>query len=140
MFLNRRVRKDEPFACYAGWVYAQGDPTIPSDNSYQTGMVIGGTNWVVDAAGVDQSVCKGQFINDGLTENAQCRIRPAPNQAKYCLVYALDNYAKDVEMETTYDREYWRRKIQWVKLSEQDKIKAAELYNISHDLLVELEN
>ncbi len=136
MFLNRRVRSGEAFAVYAGWVYAQGDPQIPVDNSYQINLTIGGTHFVLDADGVDQSVCKGQFINDGLRENAECRIRPAPNSAKYCLVYALDSYAKDVEMETTYDREYWRRKIQWDKLSEDDKCKASELYNISQDLLV----
>ncbi len=81
-------------------------------------------------------MCKGQFINDGLTENAKCRIRPAPNSAKYCLVYALNDYTKDEEMETTYEREYWRRKTQWDKLTESDKAKAAELYNIDPANLV----
>ena len=40
-------------------------------------------------------------------------------------------------METTYEREYWRKKIQWAKLTESDKAKAAELYNIDPANLVD---
>ena len=74
------------------------------------------------AGALDKSVSKGQFINDGLTENAKCRIRGAPNGAdEYCLVYALNDYPIHEEMETCYEREYWLRKHQWTKLSEDGR-------------------
>lgn len=97
-----------------------------------------GVKYVLDATGIDASISKAQFINDGLTNNAKCRIRGAPNGAKYCLAYALQDYSIHEEMETTYNGEYWMRKIQWEKLSESDKVKAAELYNIcAPDMLID---
>ena len=115
-----------------------GDPNIPKDNTYQITLVVAGVTYVLDAKGIDASVSKGQFINDGLTNNAKCRIRAAPNGANYCLVYALNDYNIHEEMETTYDREYWLKKMQWEKLSEPDKAKAAELYNIcAPDMLID---
>ena len=93
----------------------------------------------MDAAGIDKSVSKGQYINDGLNNNVKCRIRGAPtNGAQYCLVYALDDYAIHEEMETCYERDYWLRTIQWEKISEPDKVKAADVYNIcAPNMLVE---
>ena len=132
------LKRGEAFACYGGWLYVLGDPAIPRDNTYQITLVIAGVTYVLDAAGIDKSVSKGQFINDGLNNNAKCRIRGAPNGAQYCLVYALDDYAIHEEMETTYERDYWLRKIQWEKLSEPDKVKAADVYKIcAPDMLVE---
>ncbi len=71
-----------------------------------------GVKYVLDATGIDASISKAQFINDGLTNNAKCRIRGALNGAKYCLAYALQDYSIHEEMETTYNGEYWMRKIQ----------------------------
>ncbi len=68
-----------------------------------------GVTYVLDTGAIDKSVSKGQFINDGLTENVKCRIRRAPNDAEYCLVYALNDYPIHEEMETCYEREYWLR-------------------------------
>ena len=108
---------------------------MPKDNSYQIG--IPGTNLITDAKGFDQSQGKAQFINDGLTNEAMCRIRQAPNGARYCLAYSLGNHKKGEEMETCYEKDYWCRKIQWVKLSEEDKVKASELYKIcAPDMLI----
>ena len=62
----------------------------------------------------------------------------APNGAKYCLLYALNDYPIHEEMDTQYDREYWLRKAQWEKLSEPDKVKAADVYNIcAPDMLID---
>ena len=86
----------------------------------------------------NQSFGKAQYINDGLSrKNSKCRIRGAPNGAKYCLAFALDDYPKDTEMDTTYDRDYWIRIAQWSKLSEEDKIVAAVEYAIKapYDLI-----
>jgi hypothetical protein len=138
LFLTRKVKKGECFAVYGGWLYALGDPRIPKDSTYQTSLVIAGQTFILDAKGVDASVSKGQFANDGLTNNAKCRIRGAPNGAKYSLLYALNDYPIHEEMDTQYDREYWLRKPQWAKLSEQDKVKAAEVYNIcTPDMLID---
>ena len=115
-----------------------GDPAIPKDNTYQVTLVNAGVTYVLDAGALDKSVSKGQFINDGLTENAKCRIRGAPNGAEYCLVYALNDYPIHEEMETSYDREYWLHRLQWEKLSEPDKVKAADVYNIcAPDMLID---
>ena len=136
--MTRKVKRGEVFANYTGYVYALGDPRIPKDNSYQTILVIAGVTYVLDAAGIDASVCKGQFINDGLSNNAKCRIRAAPNGAKYWQVVALNDYPIHEEMETQYDRDYWLRRAQWEKLSEPDKVKAADIYNIcAPDMLIE---
>jgi hypothetical protein len=125
------------FACYGGYLYVLGDPAIPKDNTYQVTLIIAGVTYVLDAGALDKSVSKGQFINDGLTENTKCRIRGAPNGAEYCLVYALDDYPIHEEMETCYEREYWLRKHQWVKLFEADQFKAADLYKImAPDMLI----
>ena len=112
MFLTRKVKKGEAFGVYGGWLYALGDPRIPRDNTYQTSLVIARQAFVLDAKGVDASVCKGQFANDGLTNNAKCRIRGAPNGAKYCKLYAIYDYPIHEEIDTRYDREYWLRKAQ----------------------------
>jgi hypothetical protein len=138
LFLNRKVKKGEGFAVYPGFVYVFGDPDIPSDNTYQTILVIAGTTYVLDAKGFNQNFGKAQYINDGLSrKNSKCRIRGAPNGAKYCLAFALDDYPKDTEMDTTYDRDYWIRIAQWSKLSEEDKIVAAVEYGIKapYDLI-----
>ena len=138
LFLTRKVRKGEAFAAYTGLLYANGDPKIPKDNTYQITLVISGVTYILDAKGVDASVCKGQFINDGLSNNAKCRIRGAPNGAKYCLVYALNDFPIYEEMDTSYERDYWLRRIQWNKLSEPDKVKAADVYNIcAPDMLMD---
>jgi hypothetical protein len=138
LFLTRKVKNGQAFACYGGWLYVLGDPSIPRDNTYQISLVIAGVTYVLDAKGVDASVSKGQFLNDGLNNNAKCRIRAAPNGAKYMLVYALGDYQIHEEMETSYDREYWLRRMQWEKLSEPDKVKAADVYNIcAPDMLID---
>ena len=137
LFLTKKVAKGQAFACYGGWVYASGDPDIPDDNSYQMSLRIAETDHVLDANGVDESICKGQVINDGLKSQAKCRNRPAPNSAKYCLVYALDDFPIHEEMETCYEQNFWLQKKQWDKLSEVDKVRAGELYGISpSDLIV----
>ena len=70
-----------------------GDPAIPADNTYQTILVIAGITYVSDAKNFDPSYGKAQYINDGLSKkNAKCRIRGAPNGAKYCLAYALEDF------------------------------------------------
>ncbi len=69
----------------------------PRDNTYQVPLIIAGVMYVFDAGGVDKSVSKGQFINDGLTENEKCRIRGAPNGAQYCFV----NRGHDITRKNT---------------------------------------
>ena len=134
-FLTRGVKKGQVFAAMPGWNYVRGDPNIPEDNSYQ--VSIPGTNLITDAKGMDQSAGKAPFLNDGLKNDAKCRIRQAPDGANYCLAYALHDYKIHEEMETTYDREYWLRKIQWVKLSEKDQAIAAKFYKIvAPDMLI----
>jgi hypothetical protein len=62
----------------------------------------------------------------------------APNGAKYCLLYALNDYPIHEEMDTQYDRKYWLRKAQWAKLSEPDKVTAANVYKIcASDMLID---
>ncbi len=100
-------------------------PAIPANNSYQINLTIAGNYVVLDAAGIYQSVCKGQLINDRST-----------NEAKYCLVCALNDYPAHEEMETSYERKYWRREIKRDKLSDEDKVKASEIYNINPEYLV----
>ena len=136
MFLERNVKKGQAFACYGGYVNVLGDPSILVDNTYQTMLTVDKKHYVLDAFGLEESFGKGPYINDGLTNNAKCRIRAAPKGAKYCLVYALNDYLKGEEMETTYDRGYWMRKIQWDHLSVKNKIKAADLYKITPDMIV----
>ncbi len=114
-----------------------GNPAIPKDNTYQVTLVIACVTYVLDVGALDKSVSKGQFINDGLTENAKCRIRGAPNGAEYFLVHALNDYTNHEEMETCYEREYWLKKHQWAKLSEADQFKAADFYKIlAPDMLI----
>ena len=55
-------------------LYVLGDPTIPRDNTYHVSLVIAGVTYILDVGSIDKSVSKGQFINDGLTENAKRRI------------------------------------------------------------------
>ena len=115
-----------------------GDPAIPSDNTYQTILVIAGITYVLDAKNFNASYGKAQYINDGLSKkNAKCRIRGAPNGAKYCLAYALEDFPIHEEMDTTYERDYWTRIPQWSKLSEEDKIAAEIEYGINapYDLI-----
>ena len=113
-------------------MYVLGDSNIPKDNTYQITLVVAGLPFILDAKGVDASISKGQFINDA------CRIRAAPNGANYCLAYALNDYPIHEEMETSYERDYWLRKIQWEKLSEPDKVKDTDVYNIcAPDMLVD---
>ena len=138
LFLTRKVKKGDAFAVYPGLVYVFGDPEIPTDNTYQTILVIAGTKYILDARNFSQSYGKAQFINDGLSKkNAKSRIRGAPNGAKYCLAYALDDYPKDTEMDTTYERDYWLRINQWAQLSEEDKVLAGVEYGINapYDLI-----
>ena len=55
----------------------------------------------------------------------------------FCL-YALSDYPIHEEIDTQYDREYWFQKAQWEKLSEPDKVKAADVYNIcAPDMLID---
>ena len=134
VFTTRKVKKGDPIAAYGGWSWVSGDPLLPSDNSYQFG--IPNTNKILDAKGFGQDAFKGHFINDGLDNSAKCRIRQAPNGAGYLLAYALNDYPIHTEMTTTYERDYWLRKLQWEKLSTADKVKAGELYRISRDQLI----
>ncbi len=118
-----------------GWNYVLGDPKIPEDNSYQ--VAIQGTNLITDAIGMGMSAGKAQFINDGLKNEAKCRIRQAPDGANYCLAYALHDYKIHEEMETTYNRDYWLRKIQWDKLADKDQAIAGKFYKIdAPDMLI----
>ncbi len=105
-------------------------PRRSSHPTYLATLVFAGVTHALDAEGIDKSVSKRQFINDGLIENAKCRIRGAPNDAQYSLVYALNDYPIHEEMKTCYEREYWLRKHQRAKLSESDQFKAADLYKI----------
>ncbi len=109
LYLTRKVKKGEAFACYGGWLYVLGDQNISRDNTYQITLVVAGITYLLDAKGVDASISKEKLINDGLTK---CRIRGAPNSAQYCLMYALNDYAIHEEMKTCYEREYWLRKNQ----------------------------
>ena len=71
-----------------------------------------------------------QYLNDGLKEDAMCRIRASPN-GRYCLAYALGDFPIHTEMETCYNGDYWLVKMQWKKLSAENKLIDAALYNIS---------
>ena len=114
--------------------YQLGDPRISKDNSMQ--MKVPGTQLILDATGLDESMGKAQFMNDCLNfDTAGARIRQAPG-LNYCLAYALGDHPRNMEIETTYDGPFWCRKKQWEKLSESDKIKAAETYNITPDMIV----
>jgi hypothetical protein len=135
-FLTRAVKLNAPFAAMPGWIHVKGDQLIPHDNSYQ--CAIPGTTLIIDAKGFDQSAGKAHFINDGLTNEPFCRIRQAPNGARYCLAYALRDGKKGDEVETSYERDYWLRTAQWEKLTDQDKVKAADVYNIcAPDMLID---
>ena len=131
VFTTRKVKKNQAIGAYGGWNFVRGDPLLPTDNSYQFG--IPGTTFILDAKGFGQDAFKGHFINDALDNNAKCRIRQAPGGAPYLLVYALDDYPIHTEMTTTYEREFW---LQWDKLSAEDKVKAAALYGIAVDQLI----
>ncbi len=77
IFLNKKVAKDAPIAVYVAPVFRFGDPRISADNSYQ--MMIPGTNLVMDAAGIDESVGKAQFLNDSMDfSTAEVKLRQAP--------------------------------------------------------------
>ncbi len=136
-FLNRAVKTKLPFAAMPGWISVVGDPLIPHDNSYQ--CAIPGTTLMIDAKGFDQSEGKAHFINDGLTNEPFCRIRQAPNGARYCLAYALKGGKKGEEVETSYVRDYWLRRAQWEKYPNKTKsVKAADVYNIcAPDMLID---
>ena len=129
IFLNKKVAKDAPIAVYVAPVFRYGDPRISADNSYQ--MMIPGTNLVMDAAGIDESVGKEHFLNDSMDfSTAEVKLRQAPGGLHYCIAYALDEYPRNHEMETTYGRDFSVRSIQWEKLSEKDKISASNNYKI----------
>jgi hypothetical protein len=49
LFLTRKIKKGDAFAVYPGLVYVFGDPEIPTDNTYQTILVIAGTKYILDA-------------------------------------------------------------------------------------------
>ena len=99
-------------AVYVAPVFRYGDPRISADNSYQ--MMIPGTNLVMDAAGIDESVGKAQFLNDLMDfSTAEVKLRQAPGGLHYCIAYALDEYPRNHEMETTYGRDFWVRSIQF---------------------------
>ena len=134
--MNRKVVKNDGFIAYVAPVLLAGDPRLNEDNSYQ--MLIPGTNLIMDAAGVDESISKGQFMNDCLSfEAAEAKFRQAPGGLHYCIGYALGDYPKGHEMETTYDAAYWCRKIQWNKLTEEDKVLASDNYKIcAPDMLI----
>ena len=67
--------------------YQLGDPRISKDNSMQ--MKVPGTQLILDATGLDESMGKAQFMNDCLNfDTAGARIRQAPG-LNYCLAYAL---------------------------------------------------
>ena len=134
VFTTRKVKKTKPLVLMVGGNFVRGDPLLPTDNSYQFG--IPGTTFILDAKGFGQDAFKGHFINDALDNNAKCRIRQASGGAPYLLVYALDDYPIHTEMTTTYEREIWLRKLQWDKLSVEDKVKAAELYGIAINQLI----
>jgi hypothetical protein len=94
-------------------------------------MMIPGTSLLIDAAGIDESVGKAQFFNDSLDfSTAEVKLRQAPGGLHYCIAYALDEYPRNHEMETTYGRDFWVKKIQWDKLSAEDKVEASKSYNI----------
>ena len=127
-FLTKKVKAGQAFAYFGGYIYVKGDPKIPKDNSMQT--TIPGTTLIIDAKGFDQSMGKGQYLNDGLKEDAMCRIRASPN-GRYSLVYALGDFPIHTEMHTCYNGDYWLVLMQWKKLSAENKLLAAALYNIS---------
>jgi len=115
---------------YVGLVYVQGDPRLSKDNTFQT--VIPGTSWVIDAAGIPESTGKGQAMNECWDPAlASGRIRAAPNGLPYCLVSALGAQKKGKEIETTYNGPFWKKRIQWSKLSDSNKVLAAEAYKIN---------
>ena len=61
-----------------------GDPAIPKDNTYQVTLVNAGVTYVLDAGALDKSVSKGQFINDGLAENASDGHPTVPMSTALC--------------------------------------------------------
>ncbi len=131
----KKVQNQHPFAVYSGMTYQLGDPKIDKkDNSYQ--IKVPGTQLILDAQGLGEESGKAQFMNDCFNyEAAGARIRQAPGQ-NYCLAFALGDQARGTEIETTYDGPFWCRKKQWDKLSEADKLKAGEAYNITLDMIV----
>jgi hypothetical protein len=134
LFLNKNKVNDEDVAVYVGMNSIEGDPRISDDNSYQMG--IPNTNLIINAAGIDKSIGKGHFMNEcWKKENASARIRAAPNGLPYLIVSMIGNHKKNKELETTYGFAFWCKKIQWNKLSEAEKVLAAEAYEITPDML-----
>jgi len=137
LFLNKGVPDNTDVTVYLGMVSVSGDPRIPIDNTYQMGVP--GTKLVIDAAGIDQSQGKGQYLNECWFPNlASARVRAAPNGMPYLIVSTIGDQKRNKELETTYNRDYWLKKIQWDKLSEADKRLASEAYRIlAPDMIIE---
>ena len=137
LILNKGVPGGTDVAIYFGMVAVSGDPRISRDNTYQMG--IPNTRLIIDAAGIDQSQGKGQFSNECWFPNkASVRVRAAPNGLPYCIVSTIGEQKRNKELETTYDRDYWCKKIQWNKLSAADKVVASDAYRIlAPDMLIE---
>ena len=137
LFLNKGVPDNTDVTIYMGMVAVSGDPRISKDNTYQMG--IPGTRLIIDATGIDQSQGKGQFLNECWFPNkASARTRAAPNGLPYMIVSTIGKQVKNKELETTYDRDYWCKKIQWEKLSDADKLVASDAYRIlAPDMLIE---
>ena len=111
LFLNKNKKHDEDVAVYLGMTNIIGDPRISKDNSYQ--IRVPNTNLIIDAAGIDKSVSKGQFMNECWKEElASARIRAAGNELPYCIVTLIGNQKKGKELETTYGADFWCKSIQ----------------------------
>ncbi len=101
--------------------------------------MIPGTNLVMNAAGINESVEKAQFLNGSMKfSTAEVKLRQAPGGFHYCVAYALDEYHRNHEMETTYSFDSWVKMIQWEQSSAKDKILAPNTYKkLAPDMLLD---
>ena len=53
------------------------------------------------------------------------------------MVKALKNIKTDEELVTTYGKDFWNRRIQWNKLTENERKLAYEWYHIEPNNLIE---
>ena len=94
--------------------YQLGDSRISKDNSLQ--IKVPGTQLILDATGLDESMGKAQYMNDCLNfDTAGARICQAPG-LNYCLAYELGDHARGTEIETTYDGPFGAGKSSGIKI------------------------
>ena len=55
---------------------------------------------------------------------------------RYALFKSLHRLAAHVELLTTYGRDYWLQRQQWIKLSSKERALCEEFYNITEADLI----